>query len=156
MMQKSLNFIEEEKLLQKNSCKMGELTDHIIVDRTPEFHLEVSGECIEQSWGCARNYYRRFSLDDNNGKKNFKTFSKRPYQEITLTQSRFVFYISAHGCIILYKLMSHIQNLAGLDIYLFTHISVKIIYNMVEYFKTHRCALDFDRLLFRIILKVNR
>ena len=40
--------------------------------------------------------------------------------------------------------MSHRQTLAGLGIDLFTNISVEIIENMVDYFKTHMCVLDFD------------
>ena len=53
--------------------------------------------------------------------------------------------------IISYKLMSHRHTLAGLDIYLFTRISVERINNMVKYFKTHRCALDFDSLFLGLL-----
>ena len=35
LMQTCLNFIEEEKLLQTNDCKVGECRDNILVDCTP-------------------------------------------------------------------------------------------------------------------------
>ena len=50
-------------------------------------------------------------------------------------------------------MMSHRKTLAGLDIDLFTHIYVERIYNMVRYFDTHRCALDFDSLFLGFIAK---
>ena len=31
---------------------------HIIVEHTPKCHPKISGEGIEYSWGCAKNYYR--------------------------------------------------------------------------------------------------
>ena len=42
--------------------------------------------------------------------------------------------------------MKHGRILAVLDIDLFTNISFEIIENMVEYFKTNRCELEFDSL----------
>ena len=58
--------------------------------------------------------------------------------------------------IIAYKLTSHGQTLAVLDIDLFTHIYVKRTYNMVKYFKTHRCALDFNSIFISLIVKENK
>ena len=52
--------------------------------------------------------------------------------------------------------MIHSTTIAGLDIDLFTHIYVEIIYNMVKYFKKHIYALDFDSLFLRILVKENK
>ena len=49
--------------------------------------------------------------------------------------------------------MSHRKTLTGLDIDLLTHIYVERIYNMVEDFKTHMCALEFDSLFLSLLLK---
>ena len=48
--------------------------------------------------------------------------------------------------------MTHKKALAGLDIDLFTNISVEIIENMVKDFKTQRCALDFDSLFLSLLV----
>ena len=58
LMKNCINFIKEETLLQTNACKMGDRRDHILVEHTPKFHPELSGEVIEYSWVCANNYYR--------------------------------------------------------------------------------------------------
>ena len=50
-------------------------------------------------------------------------------------------------------MMSHKQALAGLNIDLFTNIYVQINENMVNDFKSHRCALEFDSLFLGIIVK---
>ena len=59
----------------------------------------------------------------------------------------------AREYILAYKLMSHRKTLDGLEIDLFTHISVERIYNLDKDFKTHRCALDFDSLFLSLIAK---
>ena len=52
--------------------------------------------------------------------------------------------------------MRNSQTLVGLDIDLFAHIYVEIFYNMVKGFKMHRFALEFGRLLIRLIVKENK
>ena len=42
-----LKFIEEETLLQTNSCKKGDNRDHILVDRNTKYHPDISSEGIE-------------------------------------------------------------------------------------------------------------
>ena len=42
-----LKFIEEETLLQTNSCKMVEHRDHFLANRTPKCHPNISSEGIE-------------------------------------------------------------------------------------------------------------
>ena len=58
LMRNCLKFIEQETLLQTNAFKMGECRDHIIVDRTPKCHPNLSSEGIEYSWGCSINSHR--------------------------------------------------------------------------------------------------
>ena len=53
-------------------------------------------------------------------------------------------------------MMSHRKNIAGLDIDLFTNISVERIYNMVKYFKRQRCVLECDSLFISLILRENK
>ena len=55
-MQNFLNFIQEDTLLQTNDCKMGDIRYHILVDRTPKFHPNISVKVIECSWGCVEDY----------------------------------------------------------------------------------------------------
>ena len=63
-------------------------------------------------------------------------------------------FIDLQGYIIAHKLMIHRKTLSGLDIDLFTNISIKTIYNMVTDFKTHRCALDFDSIFLVLFGKI--
>ena len=49
----------EETLVKTNDFNMGERRDYIIIDHTPKFQPEISGEGIEHSWGCAKDYYRK-------------------------------------------------------------------------------------------------
>ena len=53
-------------------------------------------------------------------------------------------------------MMIHGETLVGLDIDLFTHISVDRIYNMVKYLNTHRCMLEFDTLFLSLVVKENK
>ena len=52
-----------------------------------------------------------------------------------------------------YRLMIHRKTISGLDVDLFTHIYVGRIYDMVNDFKTHRFALEFDSLFLILIAK---
>ena len=45
------------------------------------------------------------------------------------------------------------QTISGLEIDSFTYIYVESIYNMVNYFNMHMCALDFDSLFLRLLVK---
>ena len=52
LMRNCLNFIEEETLLQTNSCKMVEHIDHIIVNRTPRITQCLHWKYWGGTWGC--------------------------------------------------------------------------------------------------------
>jgi hypothetical protein len=49
MMQRQMDFIEEETLLQYHGRQLG-----VVIDRTPKCHPEMAGEGIEYNWGCAK------------------------------------------------------------------------------------------------------
>ena len=99
LMRKCINFIKEETILQTNAFKMVERKDHIIIEHTPKCHPRIYGEGIEYFWGCAKNYYRRLSLNKKKVKKISKKLFKRPYHDITLPQSGSVFFIYVHGSV---------------------------------------------------------
>ena len=53
-------------------------------------------------------------------------------------------------------MLIHKKTLVGLEIDLFPNIYFDIINNMVNYFKTYRCVLDFGGLRIGLILKENK
>ena len=85
--------------------------------------------------------------------KNPKSVQEAISRYNLTTKQVFMFYIGVQEYIISYKLMRQIQTLVGLNIDLFTHIYVEIIYNMVKDFNMHRCALDFDSLFLSLLVK---
>lgn len=62
------DFIGEETLLQYHGWLVG-----LIVDRTPKCHLEMAGEGIGYSWGCAKGYYRRLLLSEKRQRRNSRS-----------------------------------------------------------------------------------
>ena len=64
-----------------------------------------------------------------------------------------MFPIQTREYIFAYKLMSYRETLVGLDIDIFTHIFVGIIYNIVKDFNMHRCVLEFDSFLLSLLVK---
>ena len=140
-----INFIKEESLLQTQSLKMGDHRNRITVNRTPKCHIELAGEGIEYSWGCANIFYKRLPLDENKGKDNFRQIFKKSTEKENLTTYQIrMFSRRAREYIVAYKLLHHEQNAAGVNMDLQTNITVNKIDHMVKYYKMHRCALDFD------------
>ena len=81
---------------------MGKGRGHIIIVCTPRYHPELVGEGIEYSWGCENNYHSPLSLDKKKSYKNKNVFNRK-YQEITLPQIRFVYFVDVHRNIPLHK-----------------------------------------------------
>jgi len=54
LMERQMDFVEEETLLQYHGRQLG-----VIIDRTPKCHPEMAGEGIEYNCGCAKGFYRR-------------------------------------------------------------------------------------------------
>ena len=116
LMRNCLNFIEEETLLQTNYRNIGQRRGHIIVDRTPKCHPKLVGEGVEYSQVCANNYHGRLSLDNKKCKKIIKKIQEAISIDNLTTKWVCIFSRRAQEYIIAYKLMSHTQTLAGLDI----------------------------------------
>jgi hypothetical protein len=57
MLSKWPDFASKKTALQI----LGE-ENNIQVDRSPKFHAEIAGECIEFCWACAKNLYRHSPL----------------------------------------------------------------------------------------------
>ena len=59
----------------------------------------------------------------------------------------------AREYIVAYKLLHHEQNAADVNMELHTNIPVEIFFQMVKYYKSHRCALDFDLGFLNLVVK---
>jgi len=66
LMSSCKDFVEEEMMLQSIAHDLG-----VRVDRTPKYHCELAGECIEYAWACSKNKYRSILLENKRGKENF-------------------------------------------------------------------------------------
>jgi hypothetical protein len=67
MMERQMDFIEEETLLQYHGRQLG-----VIIDRTPKCHPEMAGEGIEYNWGCAKGFYRRLPITKKRTRSKFR------------------------------------------------------------------------------------
>jgi len=151
------DFEEEESLLQSQGRSLG-----IIVDRTPMCHCELAGEGIEYSWGCSKNYYRGRPISEKRKKENFRSTVRQCLSNNILTTERVrKFSRRARQYILAYHMLHaqqqqrqerqqeqqqeqhrEQQQQQQQDPYLITPAKIE---SLVKDFKTHRCALDFDR-----------
>ena len=60
MMEKQMDFVEEETLLQYHGRQLG-----VIIDRSPKCHPETAGE---YNWGCVKGFYRRLPITEKRSK----------------------------------------------------------------------------------------
>jgi hypothetical protein len=136
-----LDFEEEESLLQSKGRILGAK-----IDRTPKCHCELAGEGIEYSWGCAKNYFRQQPLKDKRKKENFRNTVRKCISEEYLTRERVrKFSRRARQYILAYQAL-HSQEEEQQQPSSTTHqITPMKIESLVKDFKTHRCALDFDK-----------
>jgi len=143
------DFEEEESLLQSQGRSLG-----VTVDRTPKCHCELAGEGIEYSWGCAKNYYRQRPISEKRKKENFRNTVRACLSNDVLTTERVrKFSRRARQYIQAYHMLhaqhqqqqeqqQQQQQQQQEDPYLITPAKIE---SLVKDFKTHRCALDFDR-----------
>jgi hypothetical protein len=137
------NFEEEESMLKHIGRLLG-----VEVDRTPKCHCELAGEGIEYAWGCAKNYYRRLLLEQKQGKEKFLESVRESISRNVVTRERAQkFARRARWYILGYhalwsqgnsdrsELDSEENSLA---------IMPAKLEQMVQKFKTHRCAMNFD------------
>jgi hypothetical protein len=66
IMERQMDFVEEETLLQYHGRQLG-----VIIDRTPKCHPEMAGEGIEYNWGCAKGFYRCLPITEKRTKNKF-------------------------------------------------------------------------------------
>ena len=158
------DFVNEETALQVLGRKLG-----LIVDRTPKFHAELAGEGIEYSWACSKAVFRRLPVAARKGRDNFK-LQVRNCTDPTTTLDRkraCLFSARARAYICTYywlaKKQQEQQQQTVVDAeednnctssyhqqLLFSEIQ-----RLMKEFKTHRCALDFDKGFINVILKEN-
>jgi hypothetical protein len=77
------DFKKEESLLQANSREMS-----VRFDRVPKCYSELSGEGIEYTWGCSKNYYRALKLQDKQGKEKIRRAVAKTRERVVLTTER--------------------------------------------------------------------
>lgn len=136
------DFEEEESLLQAMGKKLG-----VTVDRTPKCHCELAGEGIEYSWGCAKNAYRQKPLSDKRRKDKFRDTVRKCLSRDVLTTERVrKFSRRAREYICAYRahhqVTSSDESRDTSDSNVATPVNIE---KLVKEFKTHRCALDFDK-----------
>jgi hypothetical protein len=83
MMERQMDFIEEETLLQYHGRQLG-----VIIDRTPKCHPEMAGEGIEYNWGCAKGFYRRLPITEKRTKSKFRESVKKSISRDIMTTER--------------------------------------------------------------------
>jgi hypothetical protein len=83
MMQRQMDFIEEETLLQYHGRQLG-----VVIHRTPKCHPEMAGEGIEYNWGCAKGYYRRLPIMEKQTKTKFRESVKKSISREIITTER--------------------------------------------------------------------
>ena len=136
------DFEEEESLLQSKGRLLG-----AIIDRTPKCHCELAGEGIEYSWGCAKNHFRQQPLRVKRTKENFRTTVKMCLSRNVLSTERIrKFSRRARQYVLAYHALHSEQqqqiSTEQSETYLITPMKIE---SLVKKFKTHRCALDFDK-----------
>jgi len=154
------DFEEEESLLQAMGQKMA-----VSVDRTPKYHCELAGEGIEYSLGCAKNLYCQKPLSENRKKETFRATVRQCLSRDNLTTQRIQrFSKGARDYICAYYALHHEQNRNDEETNSMTMMMTTTtttmtssnattepniptlvkIEKLVNDFKTHWCALDFD------------
>ena len=149
------DFVEEETMLQLMVRKMG-----MEVDRTPKCHAEMAGEGIEYVWALIKNAYRRILLSLKRGKDNFMNCVRECLSKNLVTTERVRKFARrarryTKGYHVLHQIKKgavngHVsQQLQNDD-----HLAITTkIEQMVQNFKTHRCAMDFDHGFCKTIFK---
>lgn len=136
------DFENEETLLQTKAQEMG-----VLVDRTPKCHCELAGEGIEYSWGCAKNLYRRQPLKTKRTTNKFRATVRKCFTRDVVTIERVrLFSQRARAYMLAYQFLREEEQglaLSPTDVKS-TSCPVKVE-KIVKQFKTHRCAMDFDK-----------
>jgi hypothetical protein len=128
---------------------MGEKMGVSRVIATTKFHAEMAGEGIEHLWGVAKSWYRSKPLEAKRKKASFLQLVRDcldPALFLTKEKVR-SFSKRARSYICACYAFEHTRgNGRSNDIALIScAIEYEKIEQMVQLFRTHRCAFDFDR-----------
>jgi hypothetical protein len=133
------DFLNEEGMLQHITNCLG-----VKVILTPKCHAELAGEGIKYLWGQAKGTFRSLSLNKKKGKDNFKVSIHYCLSDEVITRDRVRKfgrrarqYLMAYHAIDTNQLDEKTQN----DCKIYGPVAVD---KLINNFKTHRCALDFD------------
>jgi hypothetical protein len=145
LMSSCADFENEATLLQTKGQEMG-----VLIDRTPKCHCELAGEGIEYSWGCAKNMYRRQPLKTKRSVDKFRATVKKCFTREVITIERVrLFSQRARAYMLAYQYLRD-EEQKGLALSP-TDVDVKSTFcpvkvdKVLKMFKTHRCAMDFDK-----------
>jgi hypothetical protein len=137
-----LDFANETTELQTMGEKMG-----VRVIATTKFHAEMAGEGIEYLWGVVKSWYRSKPLEAKRKKASFLQLVRDCLDPALLNKEKVrSFSKRARSYICAYYEFEHTRNDDNNDLALIScAIEYEKIEQMVQNFRTHRCAFDFDR-----------
>ena len=133
------DFVNEEGMLQTVGRELG-----VTVLLTPKCHAEIAGEGIEYLWACAKGAYRSLPLNPKKKKENFKASVRYALSNEVITVPRIRrFARRAHQYLIAYHALDSGQLSTEMqdDCLKYGPVAVS---KLIQSFKTHRCAMDFD------------
>ena len=116
------------------------------VDFTPKFHAEMAGEGVEYSWAHAKGNYRRKPLSKKRTRAGFVKLVDEcldPATELTKERVR-RFSARARSYICTYHYLANKEEPAD-DVNSSQALLLEDIERLTKKFRTHRCAMDFDR-----------
>ncbi len=131
-------------------------------DCTPKCHPELSGEGIEYTWARCKSHFRNILLDRKRGRENFKVcVSESLSWEISATalvrkfSKRVRRYMQGYH--VLNQIYQGLIETSDKEWQTNGNANRAIIpmrlEQMVKKFKTHRCAMDFDRAFCKALFK---
>jgi hypothetical protein len=137
-----LDFAKEATELQTMGEKMG-----VRVIATTKFHAEMAGEGTEHLWGVAKSWCRSKPLEAKRKKASFLQLVQDCLDPTLLNKEKVrSFSKQARSHICACCAFEHTQNNNDNNLALITcAIECEKMVQMVQSFRTHRCAFDFDR-----------
>jgi hypothetical protein len=156
LMASCLDFADEITEMEARGETMG-----IRVVSTTKFHAELAGEGIEYAWACAKGWYRAQPLNSKKTKNSFHELVKKTClgRDKMTTERVRAFSKRARSYICAYYAFETSRK-EGIDNgecaaggQKISPLGYRKVEQMVKKFRTHRCALDFDRGFINGILK---
>jgi hypothetical protein len=149
LMASCLDFAEEITEMEARAETMG-----VRVVSTTKFHAELAGEGIEHAWGCAKGWCRAQPLNSKKTKNSFHELVKKTClgRDKMTTERVRAFSKRARSCIVCACHAFETSSSEGIDNgecaaggQRMSPLGRGKIEQMAKKFRTHRCALDFDR-----------